>query len=374
MPYITLNEEKLAHNYHFLNSLLNNNGIEWAVVTKLLCGHPEFLKAVFRLGIQQICDSRIGNLRTIKMLEPEIETVFIKPAAKRNVDKIVAYADVSFNTSLSIIKALSEAAVRQAKLHKVVIMVELGELREGVLPAALGNFYEQVFNLPNIEVVGLGANLACMYGVLPSYEKLKTLETYRDMLECRFDRKIPYLSGGASVTLPMIFRGDLPRSINHFRIGETLFFGTDVFEHGIIEGMHQDVFTLEAEIIELYEKPNIPVGDLGHNLSGEIKSFDATNLPKKSFRAIVDIGLLDIEAHHIIPLDKNIRIAGASSDMTVLDVGGNDAGFKVGDKLPFSINYMGGLRLMNSKYVDKRIEGSDRIKTFMQSPGVAAVA
>lgn len=358
MAHITLNTTKLKENYEFLNTLFAKRNIEWSVVTKLLCGNSSYLRAVMELGITQACDSRISNLKTIKINYPHIETVFIKPPAERNVRKIVEYADVSFNTSLHTIYALSDAAVALGKTHKVVIMIELGELREGVIEENIIPFYEKVFHLPNIKVVGLGTNLTCMYGVLPSYEKLKQLEHYKQLIEARFDRKIPYLTGGASVTIPLIDKDELPVGINHFRVGETLFFGTDVYNNSTLPGMHQNLFKLYGEIIELYEKPNIPDGDLGYNLTGEKREFVDTDLAEHTHRAIVDIGLLDIDTKHITPVDKNIRIAGASSDMTVLDLGDNAGNYKAGDKIAFDMDYMGVLRLMNSKYIDKRIEGN----------------
>src|SRR5690606_11980167 len=139
-----------------------------------------------------------------------IETVFIKPPAKRYISSIVKYADSSFNTEYETIKMLSDEAVRQNKTHKIIIMIELGELREGVMREDVIDFYEKIFHLPNIEVAGLGTNLTCMYGVLPNQDKLLQLCLYAQLIEARFNRKIPYISGGTSVTIPLISRGLLP--------------------------------------------------------------------------------------------------------------------------------------------------------------------
>ncbi|MBL7718043.1 MAG: alanine/ornithine racemase family PLP-dependent enzyme [Flavipsychrobacter sp.] len=374
MAHITLNTKKLKENFDFLNNLFGKRNIEWSVVTKLLCGNNAYLRAVMDLGITQACDSRIANLKTIKTNYPHIETVFIKPPAERNVRKIVAYADVSFNTSLHTIYALSEAARALGKTHKIVIMIELGELREGVIEDNILPFYEKVFHLPNIEVVGLGTNLTCMYGVLPSYEKLRQLERYRQLIEERFNRKIPYLTGGASVTIPLIERNELPVGINHFRVGETLFFGTDVYNNTVLPGMHQNLFKLYGEIIELYEKPNVPDGELGYNLAGEKITFAGSGPVENTHRAIIDIGLLDIDTRHVWPVDKDIRIAGASSDMTVLDLGANAGHYKAGDKIAFDVDYMGALRLMNSRYIEKRIEDDRVLNRRMQKPAALSRA
>jgi len=356
MAIVTLNTSKLRENFNQLNRLFNDNDIEWSVVAKVLCGNEKFLKALLSLGLQQICDSRISNLKVIKKLAPGIETVYIKPPAKRMVKNVVRFADVSFNTEYETIRMLSEEAGRQGKLHKVVIMIEMGELREGVMRDEFIDFYARVFQLPNIQVAGIGTNLTCMYGILPSQDKLIQLCLYKQLVEAKFNRKIPYISGGASVTIPLIEQGLLPKGINHFRVGETFFLGTDVYHNTTFETMHNDTFKLYAEVIELTEKPRVPDGHLGHNLTGDTTEIDTNQLGENSYRAIVDIGLLDIEDTHIRPVQEDIRIAGASSDMMVLDVGNNPHRLKVGDWVAFRMDYMGLLRIMNSAYVEKMYE------------------
>src|SRR5690606_25130978 len=213
------------------------------------------------------------------------------PAAKRNAARVVAFADISFNTEYDTIRLLSEEAGKQGKVHRIVIMMELGELREGVMRDQFVEFYSRVFKLPNIKVAGIGTNLTCMYGVLPNHDKLIQLSLYKQLVEAKFNRKIPYVSGGASVTIPLIEHGLLPEAINHFRVGETLYLGTDVYHNKPFDNMHNDVFKLFAEVIELNEKPVVPQGELGYNLNGEKTSFDDNLSGETSQRAIVDIGL-----------------------------------------------------------------------------------
>lgn len=367
MAFITLNAKKLKDNYQYLDKLFKKNNIHWSVVTKMLCGNKNYLEVLLNMGVEQVCDSRLSNLKTIKSLKPDIETIYIKPPAKRFVKKIVEVADISFNTSFETIKSLSAAAVELNKTHRIVIMVELGELREGVLRDDLIDFYSTVFNLPNIEVVGIGTNLTCMYGVLPNHDKLIQLSLYKQLLEAKFNKKIPFISGGASVTIPLIKMQTLPKGINHFRVGETLFLGTDVYHSTTLESMHNDVFKLYAEIIELYEKPNVPSGELGNNLEGEVVTFNKEDYTM-SYRAIVDVGLLDVESNHLTPVDGTMQIAGASSDMIVIDLGNNEDKMQVGDLIEFKMDYMGILRLMNSNYIDKKIEDENFL--FVNKPEI----
>lgn len=355
MAFVTLNFKKLKENYLLLDNLFSKNDISWAVVSKLLCGNKLYLEKLLSLNPEQVCDSRVSNLKVIRSLNPIMETAYIKPPAKRSIKSIVKYADISYNTEYETIKLLSDEAGRQNKLHKIVIMIEMGELREGVMRNDFIDFFEQVFTLPNIDVIGIGTNLTCLYGVLPNSDKLIQLSLYEQLIEAKFNRSIPYVSGGSSVTIPLIHQNVLPSGINHFRVGETLFLGTNVYDGSIYEKMHSDIFRLFAEIIELTDKPLVPAGDLGHNVEGESFDFDESDIGKTSCRAIIDIGLLDVDEKHISLLDKNIAIVGASSDMIVIDLGNNEKGLKVGDLLEFKMDYMGVLRILNSNYIDKRV-------------------
>lgn len=355
MAYITLNTKKLKKNFHYLDTLFEANNIKWSVVSKMLCGNKEYIRELYKLGVRQMCDSRVSNIKAIKAVSPEIETIYIKPPAKKAVASIVRYADISFNTEIETIELLSREAGRQNKIHKIFISIEMGELREGVMREELIEFYEQVFRLPNISVVGLATNLTCMYGVLPSHDKLIQLCLYEQLIEAKFNRELKYVSGGSSVTIPLIFQHLLPVGINHFRVGETLYLGTDVYHNTTFEQMESDVFCLFAQIIELTEKQHNPVGQLGHNLLGESLKFDEYKDGETSYRAIIDLGLLDADENHIQLKNKALKIVGASSDMLVIDLGENEDNYQVGDLLEFEMDYMGVLRIMNSQYIEKKI-------------------
>ena len=336
-------------------SLFNSQQIHWGAVSKLLCGNEAYLKELIDLGIKEVHDSRVSNLKVIKALDPEVQTVYIKPPPKRSISSIIKYADVSLNTEYETIKMLSEEAAKQKKTHKVIIMIEMGDLREGVLRGELIEFYNQVFQLPNIEIIGLGTNLNCMHGIMPSADKLIQLSLYKQIIELKFNRKIKWVSGGTSVVIPLIFRKQLPKGVNHFRIGETLFFGVNLFTGKGIKGMKQGVFELRAEVIEVNEKPVVPIGIRGEDPTGEVHEIDPSDYGRSSTRAILDVGLLDINPKYLIPKDKSIKVVGGSSDMIILDLGENQRKIKVGDQIPFNIRYMGVLQLLSSDYTEKVI-------------------
>lgn len=350
-----MNRSALRHNYNFLDKLFKDRGIEWGVVTKVLCGNELFIHEVMALGVKEVHDSRISNLEIIKKLYPDVTTAYIKPPPKRSIKRIVRFADVSFNTEFATIKMLSEEAKRQGKVHRIIIMIEMGDLREGVLGEELLDFYKSIFRLPNIDVIGIGTNLNCLYGVMPTQDKLIQLSLYKQLIEAEFGRKIPWVSGGTSVVVPLLLKRMRPMAVNHFRVGEALFFGNDLFTNRPIKGMRTDVFRLHVEIIELTRKPTVPIGYMGQNVDGRTFDLEGQDYGAMADRAIGDIGLLDINPDNLVPEDKEVRVIEASSDMLILDPGGRKQQYQVGDTLPFRMTYMGALRLLSSSYIGKEV-------------------
>jgi predicted amino acid racemase len=356
MAYLKLYRQKLRENYDYLDALFKEHNIHWGITSKLLCGNADFLKEVINLGIGEIHDSRISNLKEVKQIDPSVRTLYLKPPPKDTIESVVRYADASLNTELATLKAISEEAGRQDKTHKVIIMIEMGDLREGVMRNDLINFYEKVFELPSLEVIGIGTNLNCMNGVLPDEDKLIQLSLYKQLIELKFDQEIPLVSGGTTAMLPLLLNNQLPAGINHFRIGEALFLGSNLLTGGTLPGLHNDVLELYSQIIEIAEKPKVPSGELGKSVRGDVASFDESKLGETSYRAILDLGYLEIDPDYLICMEENVEITDASSDMLILDVKGNENNYEVGDFIGFRMEYMGALGIMNSDYIDKVLE------------------
>jgi predicted amino acid racemase len=156
--------------------------------------------------------------------------------------------------------------------------------------------------------------------------------------------------------VPLLLKEQIPKGINHFRVGESFFLGNDLFNGNLMEGMRDDVFELHSEIIEITEKPKVPYGEIQDNPSGDQAEFEAEDYGKKQKRAILDIGLLDISKTEFLKgANENLEFIGASSDMLVVDVTDSKKNYKVGDSISFKMNYMGALRVMNSRYIRKRL-------------------
>lgn len=365
MNRITINLHALQNNIERINSWMDNHGASWTLVTKVLCGHPETLKALQAMGVRSMGDSRLENLQAIERIIPEFESWYLRLPHASAIEQIIAAADVSLNSEIKIIRALNAEAQRQQKVHSIIIMIELGDLREGILPGSLVEFYDSIFRLSNIEVLGIGANLGCMSGTVPNIDQMTQLALYRELLELKFKRALPMISAGSTVMLPLLLSSQVPSDINHFRIGEAVFLGTDLINEGILPDLSDDAITLEAEIVEIKEKSLTPLAETSTAIRPfETFESDEENSPgQRGYRALVAVGQLDTDVNGLKPVNSSYRISGASSDLTVVNVGEQTAGLQVGGMIRFKVNYSALLRVMSSKYVEKVV--TPELKTFI---------
>lgn len=353
----------ILDNIRKLNSFLDEYNIRWSIIMKVLGGNQQVLECILNSeelrNIHSIGDSHLTGLKKIKQIKPDAVTIYIKPPAIDQIKNVISYADISLNTSIRTIEALNKEAKRQNKIHKIIVMIELGELREGVVREQILDFYKKVFRLSNIEVIGIGTNLGCMYGVEPTFDKLIQLCLYKRIIELTFRRKIDLVSGGSSITLPIVGKGKRPQEVNHFRIGEAVFFGTSPFTNKRFRNLSAQGFEFRANIIELAEKDTSPDGNIGEGNIGTVAQIN-NNKRTKAYRAILDFGILDVDVDDIFPKDKGIHFAGTTSDMTVYDLGENKRKdgkqkYRIGDQILFHPNYMAVARLMNTPFIEKKI-------------------
>ncbi len=354
-----INLEALYHNLVTIDSWMKRREAMWTVVTKVLCGHSETFRALKEFGVNSMGESRLDNLEMIRQVVPNMETWYLRMPNLASIKKVCSLSDVSLNSEIRVIKALNREAALLNKIHRIIIMIELGDLREGILPGSLVKFYEQVFNLPNIEVMGIGANLGCMAGALPSVDQYMQLILYKELLELKFGRKLPMISAASSVSLPLALDDQLPKAINHFRIGEAIFLGSDLINGGILPELRDDTVVLEAEIVEIKEKSLISLAETSSvSLPFPIENTEDLSPGQRGYRALVNVGHLDTDVIGLRPENPNFQIAGASSDVTVVNIGDTPNGLSVGDSVRFRLNYAAMLRLMGGKYIDKVVTPS----------------
>lgn len=357
MAKLIVHLSHLIENIEIINTFMKMSKKEWSLVIKVLGTDKIVLEKLLQhpviLGAHSIAVSHWKSLKMVKDLNPALSTMFIKPPSLKNIPQIVKYADVSLNTNLSTIRAIDVEAGKQRKKHQIIVMIEMGELREGIKREGLIPFYKQIFKLPNIEIIGIGTNLGCMYGVQPTYDKLIQLVLYEQLIEAKFKQNLELVSGASSITLPILEKGKVPQGINHFRIGEAAFLGVSPLDQKPLLGLNTDAFIFEATILEAYRKESHPDGIISEAGIGHTNEDSSSD--DSSFKAVVDFGILDVDAEYLVPEDPQIKFFGNSSDLTVYDLGENPNHYKVGDVLRFRLRYLAVAKLMYSRFVEKQV-------------------
>lgn len=347
-PRIIINLAKLEHNLNEVLRLCHRNGIDHSfLVVKVLAGQPKIVERLARHDVEYIADSRLDNLRKYQGISKK--KAYLRLPMPSEVDRVVAYSDLSLNSEMTTIRKLAEAARKQQKKHEILFMFDLGDLREGVyykdpyLP-----LIEEVLSLPSINLKGIGVNLTCYGGLIPTPSILHRLVAIKQTIESRFRCHLDLISGGNSSSFYLFDDPGLPQEINSLRYGEIVFMGRETAYGRILPGLHPDVFTFEAELIERQVKPSYPDGEIGMNSFGEKVVIEDKGLMN---RGILAIGKQDVQLDNLFPRDPNVTILGGSSDHLIVDLGNTPT--QVGDVCQFDVNYPGLLHLMNSRYVHK---------------------
>lgn len=347
-PRVEINLVKLAHNAEKLFHLFASKEIGIMGVTKGICGQPEIAKVLVNKGICLLADAKILNLKKMRDAGVQAEFVLLRTPSLSEIDLVVKYADISMNTEIAIIKRLSESALKTKTLHKIILMIEMGDLREGIMPADLDEYVEEVLKLQGVEIVGVGANFSCFGGVKPSEEKMQTLSFLASHIKQKFALPLLYVSGGNSANYNWLMAAGNKGSINNLRLGESLFLGRETLYRKKIPELFTDVFTFISEVIEFKTKASVPDGEIGRNAFGIAPIWQDRGQIK---RAILGVGIQDVLVSGLTP-KLDIEILGSSSDHTILDAKKVD--LKVGDEVAFNLDYGALLSVMTSPYVMKK--------------------
>lgn len=350
-PCVEVNLSKITHNAKEVLSMCNKKGINVIGVTKVFCAEESIVQAILNGGITHIGDSRIQNLKKLKDID--CKKTLLRISMESEAEDVVKYSDISMNSELNTIQVLSRAAKSLNKVHNIVLMVDVGDLREGVLVDDVISVVREILKLDNIKLLGLGTNVTCYGGVLPDKNNLGKLIKLKNDIKSLFNIELPIISGGNSSSLYMVLNNTMPKEINQLRIGEGIVLGRETAFGEPISNCYDDAFILKGEIVEIKNKPTVPTGTIGMDAFGQKPHFEDKGIRK---RAIIAIGRQDIRVEGLIPLDRNISIFGASSDHLILDVTDSTKQLKVGDIVEFKIDYGCLLAAMTSQYVKKYYE------------------
>jgi predicted amino acid racemase len=346
-PRLRIELDKITHNARQLRAFYGSKGVRVTAVTKGVCGSLDVAHALLRGGIRSLGDARLANIRRMRATGLDAQFVLIRSPMLSQVEQVVQWADVSLNTELPVIRRLGECAARRGIVHGVVLMVELGDLREGIMPSDLEPTVDQILKLEGVRLVGIGTNLACFGGIRPTQAKMQKLTAIANRIQHKYGLKLELVSGGNSANYQWFVSTLDVGSVNHLRVGESILLGCDPLTRKPIPGLYVDAFTLSAEVIELKTKPSKPYGEVAQDAFGHTPTFTDNGYGK---RAILALGRQDVDISAVQPR-VDADVVGASSDHLILSVG--DAGLVVGTQVQFDVQYSALLRAMTSPYVEK---------------------
>lgn len=356
-PKLVYNMEKLKANVDAAAKITKDDGgCSMMCVTKCVCADRKVCEMLAaHPSVDFLADSRVDNIKKYADLikDTEKQSVLLRLPMMSEIKELVEYVDISQNSELVTIEAINEEAAKQGKVHKILLMVDLGDLREGIFfkeEEKILKTAEAIEAMSNVELYGLSTNLTCYGAIIPKNDNLSVLCNMTDKVEERIGRKLTVVSGGNSSSIYLIWKGDMPEKINNLRLGESIMLGNDTAYGETVPGAVHDAMTLQAQIIELQEKPSLPIGEVGKDAFGNVPEYEDRGIIK---RAILAVGKQDIDIDGLTPVDGQVDILGGSSDHMILDVTNCDKEYRVGDVVEFVLEYGALLKAATSEYVKK---------------------
>ena len=346
-PRVLIDLAKLKKNALTILSWANKHNIKLAYVNKCVCGNEAIANELLPLGFSYLADSRIENLIDIKT---DKEKMLLRIGSIANASDVVKYSDLSLQSSIEVIEALNKEAKILNKIHKIILMIDLGDLREGIFYKdvnLIDTCVEKVLKMHHISLAGIGTNLTCYGSIVPTKENLGELLSLKAYIESKFGVKLDIVSGGNSSSLYLVKDNNIPDGINNLRIGEAVLLGTDTAKGIKFDELYDDAFILETELCEVFSKPSFPIGERSVNAFGEVEEYEDRGI---MIRGIAAIGRQDVADDMIVPLDESVEIIGSSSDHLILKL---PSEYKVGSIVRFKLKYGSLLRAFTSSYIKK---------------------
>lgn len=359
-PKLKVDLKKFRENYKIINQLCKDNGVEMAFVIKGCAGFPKVCNIAVSEGVKIIATSRFEQFEALGEDWHYAKKLLLRIPMPSEIPDLIKWCDMSLESDLGVLKELNHEAKKQNTTHQVILMVDLGDLREGFWDTqALIDAAITVENsMENLELVGVGTNLFCYGAVKPTPEKMDKLVAVAEKVESAIGRKLEYISGGGTTSLPMLYDGTMNKGVNMLRVGEALILGRDLLEifDCQINGMHNDVFVLESQLAEVYEKPSFPEGEFIVDAFGLKPEFEDKGIITHGIVGVgkVDYGYSDM----LIPRQDGLEVLGASSDHTIVNLTDMKGVPKVGDVVSFNLSYANIVHLasrndINVEYIEE---------------------
>ena len=347
--------ERIRQNTEAVVRLSAARGVEIAGVTKGCCGHPDVARAMLAGGVALIADSRLRNVRRMREAGIAADFMLLRLPRISEAADVVSLTQVSLNSEVETVAALSRAARARGLTHRVILMIEGGDRREGVMPDAALETAREILALPDIVLEGVGSNMSCIGGVLATRKNTQAIVDIAERIEQSLGIRFRTISGGHTGSLWLAVTDALPQRVNQLRVGEGILLGTDNSTWYPLPIPHRDAFTVVAEVIEVSTKPSMPEGPPGAgDAMGRQPQWKDIGQRR---RAILAMGEQDLRVDALKPRRRGITLVGASSDHTVVDVTDADPPVRLGDQLEFEPLYAAMATAMASQDVVKVVEG-----------------
>jgi len=353
-PKLTVDTRKLYNNIKTVADDCSSQGISIAGVIKGFNGIYEAALQFVKAGCSQLATSRMEQIIDAREKGIDAEFMLVRIPMLSEAEEVAAYADMSLNSEIEVIRAIDRACEKFDRTHGIILMADLGDLREGYWDKdELVETAVYIENeLKNVKLMGVGTNLGCYGSIKPTVDKMNELADIACRIEERIGRELEIVSGGATSSYPLVLDKVMPAKINHLRMGEGIILAYDLQEiWGLdMSRLSQEVFTFKAEVIEVKNKPTHPVGEIFIDGFGRMPEYEDRGIRK---RALLATGKLDYALNDkIFPKMKGIELIGASSDHAILDIEDCEEKIKLGDIIEFNVSYPSLMYLTNSRYIN----------------------
>ena len=349
-PKLLIDLACIRENAKTVIALCESHHIGVTAVTKVFRGDPVIAQVYIDAGASRLGDSRVDNLKRMHALQAE--KWLIRPPMLSEIPELVRWGDASLNSEITVIRRINEECRKQGKMHKILLMTDLGDLREGyVSEDELLSAAREVESLDYVELLGIGTNLTCFSFILPDTEKMQLLGHRRKLIEQGIGRPLCIVSGGNSATIALMLNGGIPPEVNNLRLGESLLFGKERAGYTYLPNTRNTSFTLQCEIIEKKAKPSIPWGTVGVDSYGRKPTFQDRG--DHRVKVICALGKQDFDLETTTVKNPGILMLGASSDHLMLDVTESVHPYKIGDVVDLQLGYFSTMRAFTSEYVEK---------------------
>ena len=341
-PQLEFDLALLRSNADAVISRCRGMGIRVCGVVKGVDGLPEAARVLRAAGAAELGTSRLEQVAKCRAAGVPGPWLLIRIPGLTELPDVVALCETSLQSEWPTLLALEEECLRQSKTHRVIVMTDLGDLREGFWDKKeLVDVCERVEReLPHVQLAGIGVNLTCYGSTKPTPEKMNELVGLARQVEQRIGRKLEIVSGGATSSFTLVHWGTMPAGVNHLRIGEAILLGKDLqVDWGIrdMDYLRMDALTLRAEVVEVKDKPTYPIGEFAIDAFGRKPVYEDRGIRR---RAILALGRADVgELESLIPREPGLTVIGGSSDHCIVDVEDCPRRLQVGDIVEFSLCY-----------------------------------